>query len=231
MIFRFLTLGLRHRTGVTTFLFLVTLLAALGLPRLNVDTGLESLIPERDPARIVYQRIMGEFGTDNRTIVYVRDKALWTPAKLAVLEKIHRAVEQLDHVARVDSLFSLNTVVNEGGRIESRPVLLSAPQTAEEAAAAKDAALANPLYLGNYFSDNGDVTAMIVAMKEAEDDQDHSQAFYVDLEAVLEESRDHFEHLTQVGPPRVNDELISSLKQDFIILGPISAVVLVMTIL
>jgi predicted RND superfamily exporter protein len=231
MIFRFLTLGLRHRTGVTIFLFLTTLVAALGLPRLTVDTGLESLIPERDPARIVYQRIMGEFGTDNRTIVYVRDKALWTPAKLAVLEKIHRAVEQLEHVARVDGLYSLHTVANEGGRIESRPVLSSAPQTAEEAAAARAAALANPLYLGNYFSDNGDVTAMIVAMKEAEDDQDHSQAFYEDLEAVLEESRGQFEHLTQVGPPRVNDELISSLYQDFIILGPISAVVLVVTIL
>lgn len=231
MIFRFLTLGLRHRTGVTIFLFLATLLAALGLPRLKVDTGLESLIPERDPARIVYQRIIGEFGTDNRTIVYVRDKDLWTPAKLAVLERIHRAVEQLDHVARVDGLYSLHTVANEGGRIESRPVLLSAPRTAEEAAAARAAALANPLYLGNYFSNNGDVTAMIVAMKEAEDDQDYNQAFYEDLEAVLEGSRDQFEHLVQVGPPRVNDELISSLYQDFIILGPISAVVLVVTIL
>ena len=133
MIFRFLTLGLRHRTGVTAFLFLVTLLAAAGLPRLKVDTGLESLIPERDPARIVYQRIMGEFGTDNRTIVYVRDKALWTPAKLAVLEQLHRDIEQLEHVARVDSLYSLYTVVNDGGRIESRPVLLAAPKTIAEA--------------------------------------------------------------------------------------------------
>jgi len=231
MIFRFLTLGLRHRTGVTAFLFLVTLLAAAGLPRLKVDTGLESLIPERDPARIVYQRIMGEFGTDNRTIVYVRDKALWTPAKLAVLEKLHRDIEQLEHVARVDSLYSLYTVVNDGGRIESRPVLLAAPKTTEEAEEARETALANPLYLGNYFSDSGDVTAMIIAMKEAEDDQDYNQAFYADLEAVLEASRAQFEHLAQVGPPRINDELISSLYRDFIVLGPISAVVLVLTIL
>ena len=229
MMLRFFMLCLNHRTGVTIFLFLVTVLSAAGLRRLQIDTGIESLIPPRDPARIVYQRVMGEFGTDNRTIIYIRDTALWSPGKLAVLEKLHHDIEKLDHVARVDSLYSLYTVVNEGGRIESRPVLLTAPETVEEAERARDTALTNPLYLGNYFSDSGNVTAMIISLKEEE--EDYGSVFYEDLEALLTANRAHFEHLAQVGPPRINAELLTSLYQDLILLGPLSAIILVLTIL
>ena len=87
MILKFFMLGVRHRTGVIIVLFLITLLAAAGMYRLRIDTGLDSLIPASDPARLVYQQVMGEFGTDNKTIIYIKDKDLWTPEKLAVLDK------------------------------------------------------------------------------------------------------------------------------------------------
>ena len=43
--------------------------------------------PPQEADRQTYQRVTREFGSDNRTIVYVRDAALWTPAKLAALER------------------------------------------------------------------------------------------------------------------------------------------------
>jgi uncharacterized protein len=231
MIVQACMLGYERRVPVTIFLLLVTLFAALGMQRLEVDTGIDSLIPAEDPARQVYQKVMGEFGTDNKTIIYIKDKDLWTPDKLIKLEQLHLAIEKLDGVTRVDGLFSLHTVHGVDGKIVSRPVLRSAPQTMEAALSAKQSALANPLYLGNFFSNDGNVTAMIVSVADVEDKNDFSRLIYNALEDQIELQRSEFEYITQVGPPRINAELKQSLYDDFILLGPLSALILVVSIL
>ncbi len=75
-------IGYRKRTPVLLFLLVITLLSLFGMQRLEIDTTLDSLIPDDAPARMVYQKVMGEFGTDNKTIIYIKDPALWTPEKL-----------------------------------------------------------------------------------------------------------------------------------------------------
>jgi hypothetical protein len=230
MIARFLLLGMHHGRAVATVLIAITLLAAAGLPRVTVDTGFDSLIPESDPARQVYQRVMSEFGSDNRTIVYVRDARLWTPAKLARLEALHRALESIPQVTRVDSLFTLHTIDSAGGRISARPVLAAAPQTQEQADAARAAALRNPLYLGNFFSRDGNVTAMIVSAVNVDEDDTFSRRLHDALEKALAAERGNFEQLTQVGPPRIAVELKDNLYRDFLLLGPLSAAILVVCI-
>jgi len=231
MILNFLMLGVRHRTGVIAVLFLITVLAAAGMYRLRMDTGLDSLIPASDPARLVYQQVMGEFGTDNKTIIYIRDNELWTPEKLAVLEQLHNDLEGIEYVSRVDSLFSLHTIEGREGKVTSKPLLSEAPQTLEQALRAKASALANPLYLGNFFSNDGNVTAMIVSVREDETVTDLSRKVYNAIEAQLAKARPRFEHLVQVGPPRISVELTTSLYKDFIVLGPLSALMLVLSIL
>ena len=231
MMIKMYMLGYRHRILVTLFLLLVTIFAAGGLQRIQVDTGIDSLIPADDPSRLIYQKVMGEFGTDNKTIIYIKDKNLWTPEKLTRIEQLHSAIEKIDGVSRVDGLFSLHTIHGEDGKIISRPVLRVAPKTEEGALSAKKRALANPLYLGNFFSDNGEVTAMIVSVVETEDKNNFSRLIHQALEEQIEVHRAEFERLVQVGPPRINAELKQSLYEDFIFLGPLSAVILVLSIL
>ena len=231
MIMKMFLVGLNHRAAVTLFLVATTLLAATGLPKLEVDTGLDSLIPASDPSRLIYQQVMGEFGSDNKTIIYIKDDDLWTPEKLLILEGLHRKVERIKNVTSVDSLFNLHTIHGKDGKIESMPVLSEAPATVEEALAAKKRALANPLFIGNFFSDNGNVLAMIVSVINLEEDQDFSRKIHQQLEALLSENRGDFEKIIQVGPPRINAELKSRLFDDFKLLGPLSAVVLFISIL
>ena len=224
-------LGYKRPALVALFLLLVTLLAGAGLQRLKVDTGIDSLIPADDPSRIVYQKVMGEFGTDNKTIIYIKDHDLWTPEKLTVIEKLHLAIEKIDGVSRVDSLFSLHTIHGEEGKIISRPLLSAAPKTEQEALSAKKSALTNPLYQGNFFSDDGQVTAMIVSVIDVEDKNNFSRTLHLALEEQIEIHRANFEYMAQVGPPRINAELKNSLYEDFILLGPLSVVILVVSIL
>ncbi len=231
MIAKLFMLGFSDRKGVFLGLLIVTLFFASGLPKLQIDTGVDSLIPANDPARLIYQRVSSEFGTDNKTIIYIRDSQLWTPDKLGKLQKLHEAIEKTAHVTRVDSLYSLRTIEGNDGKINAKPLLKEAPRTQEEAQTAKQSALANPLYAGNFFSDDGNVTAMIVSVENIEDEQNFSRNMYDALEQLLSESRPSFEHLVQVGPPRINAELKSSLYEDFTLLGPLSALILVLSIL
>ena len=231
MIMKMFLVGLNHRAAVTLFLVATTLLAATGLPKLEVDTGLDSLIPTSDPSRLIYQQVMGEFGSDNKTIIYIKDDDLWTPEKLLILEGLHRKVERIKNVTSVDSLFNLHTIHGKDGKIESMPVLSEAPATVEEALAAKKRALANPLFIGNFFSDNGNVLAMIVSVINLEEDQDFNRKIHQQLETFLSENRGNFEKIIQVGPPRINAELKSRLFDDFKLLGPLSAIVLFISIL
>ena len=87
MIVQLYMLGYKRRVLVTLFLLVITAFAGAGMLRLQVDTGIDSLIPADDPSRLVYQKVMGEFGTDNKTIIYIKDRNLWTPEKLARIEK------------------------------------------------------------------------------------------------------------------------------------------------
>jgi uncharacterized protein len=231
MIVQACMLGYKRRLPVTVFILIVTLFATIGMQRLEVDTGIDSLIPADDPARVIYQKVMGEFGTDNKTIIYIKDKDLWTPEKLTRLEQLHLTIEKIDGVSRVDGLFSLHTIHGVDGKIISRPILRAAPKTKEEALSAKESALANPLYLGNYFSDAGNVTAMLVSVTDADDKNNFNRIIYQAMEDQINNHRSEFEYLTQVGPPRINVELKESLYEDFKLLGPLSAIILVLSIL
>ena len=220
MIEQIYMLGYKRRALVALFVLLVTLVTGSGMLKLQVDTSVDSLIPTGDPSRLVYQRIMGEFGTDNKTIIYISDPDLWTPDKLAKIEKLHFEIEKIDGVSRVDSLFTLNTVQGKDDKIVSRPLLLAAPKTEQEALKAKKSALENSLYQGNYFSDDGNVTAIIVSVNNAEDSNNFNRAIYLALEERIQIHRGGFERIAQVGPPRINAELKHSLYEDFILLGP-----------
>ncbi len=231
MITNLYLIGYHKRVPVLLFLLVITLISMVGMQRLQIDTTLDSLIPDSAPARMVYQKVMGEFGTDNKTIIYIRDDALWSPEKLALLEKLHEDLQDIQGVSRVESLFTLHTVRGQEGRIISQPLLREAPATQEEADIARQNALANPLYIGNFFSREGNVTAMLASIAENPEGEDLDANLNAAFETTLAQYRPEFERLVQVGPSRINAELKQSLYDDFILLGPLSAAILVISIL
>ena len=231
MIARLFLLGIRWPLQVGSILVLLTLLAAAGLPRLEMDTSFDSLIPGNDPARQVYQRVMEEFGSDNRTIIHVADPDLWSPGKLARLQNLVRGLSALPEVRDVDSLFDLRVIRSEDGAVTSRPVLEGVPESLDEALQARQRALDNPLYLGNFFSEDGSVTAIIVSVRDEQDREGFGEDVHRGIESVLEQEREAFASLFQVGPPRIGHELRTALVDDFVLLGPLSALVLIGAIL
>lgn len=230
MLANFFLIGLRYKATSCIILLFISLFFAFGIQRISIDTGFQSLIPKDDPKKLTYQHILQDFGTDNKTIVYLKDVDLWSIEKLTALQNLHKAIAKLPHVKRIDSLVNLHTLENIDGNIQTSTLLRQLPNNAAEASIIKEKALKNPLFIGNYLSKDETATALIVSMRD-NDNGDVSLAFYNDLEAVINDYKNTFTDLFQVGPPRISSELKQSLFQDFTLLAPLSAFILMASII
>jgi uncharacterized protein len=224
-------LGVRHRAAVALSLLFITLLAAWGIPHLRIDAGFEGLIPDTDPDKWVYHRVVQEFGSDHRSLVYVRDPELWTPQGLADLRRLHEALLDLPVVARIDDLFTQRTLRGRDGVIESRPLLGEVPADRDAALALRDLALANPLAAGNLISRDGQAVALLLTLHEDPEDLEYDRRVSAALDAALAPFHGRFAHLFQVGPPRINAAIAAGLLNDLARLAPLSALLLVLAVL
>ncbi len=222
--------GVEHRFATIVCLLALSVLAALGVPKVRIDTGFDRLISDDNADRQTYLRVTREFGSDNRTFVYVRDAALWTPEKLAAFERLHRALVALPVVERVDDLFTQRSLRSVDGSVAAGPLLAGVPADAEAGARARLAALGDPLALRNLISADGNAVALTVSLRErAGTGADH--AAYHAIEQALASERGALGTVFQVGPPRISVELERSLMHDLKVLLPVSAALLFLTVL
>ena len=120
---------------------------------IRVDSSTEGMMIEGDPAKAYYNETLKKFGTDNITVVFVQDKNLFTPEKLAVLEKIVFALQDVPGVSKVESLFSVTNFKGVGpGEIETNLLLDLPPKTMEEARRIQADALRNTNLSNNLIS-------------------------------------------------------------------------------
>ena len=110
MIESLFSFGLKQRHLIIVLVTLITVSLGYGVSQLSIDTSFNSLIPADEPERLAYQSAIDEFGSDNKTIIYIRDKDLWTARKLARVDELVRELSELKHVYRVDSLFNLRII-------------------------------------------------------------------------------------------------------------------------
>ena len=231
MYYKSFMLGANHRIATLCFIGIITYMAALGLPKLTIDTSFNDLIPASSPDRHIYNKIAKEFGSDNRTIIYVKDESLWSPDKLAALEKLHYDVLKLNFVDDVQDLFTLRNLRGRQGEITSRLFLPDAPKDQASTDIAKKDALYNPLLAKNFISSDGNATALVVIIKESNNAPNFDLEANNALNEIVAQYESSFDELFQIGPSRINAELKSSLFKDLIFLGPLSACILVVTIL
>jgi predicted RND superfamily exporter protein len=230
MLQKLLLAGVERRFALALCLLALTVLAAMGVPKVRVDTGFGRLVLENSADRQTYQRVTREFGSDNRTIVYVRDDALWTPEKLAVLERLHRTLAALPAVERIDDLYTQRSLRSIDDSVVAGPLLSGVPADAEAAASARRHALEDPLALRDLISADGNAVALTVSLRERADAEADRAAYHA-IEQALAPARDAFAEAFQVGPPRIGVELERSVMRDLKVLLPVSAALPVLVVL
>lgn len=228
---RLLMLGLTHRIPVLLVLILMTFLAGSGLSRLSIDTSIDSMIADGDPNRLMYEAVTEEFGSDNQTLIFVRDKDLWTHDKLTQLRELHMHLATLDAVQGVDDVFTLRSLRGDGDSIRSQVFVDHVPDSQVDIERLRKDVLYNPLIRGNLVGEDGQSLAMMVVLRSEAVKQLGNEHIHQQLQLAIDAVAPHFERIFQIGSPRIQTEMEETLFSDMQRLAPLSALVLLMVIL
>jgi len=228
---KILQFGYDHPWLVILLLSAACLFAAFQLPNLKQDPSMEGLMVENDPARLVYQNTRETFGSDQISIVFVRDRDLFTPEKLEKLETLVLALEELPGVTTVESLFSVTNFKNENGMLSSSPLIDSIPESVDEARRILEDALRNPLIADNLVSRDGQATSINLFIEPEE----NNPGFYRDLaESVarlIEPMKGDFSIIYQIGNPYLRTQISDMMNLDMKRLIPLSVLVLFLALM
>lgn len=228
---QFLTFGARRPIVTALIVLAASVVSIAGALKVKIDTSYDRLISETDPGWPDYQRTVREFGSDSTTIIYLRDPALFTPEKLALVDELASQLKSVPGVERVESLFTALSIRDVDGQIEARPLMDIAPETADEAAKGREDALYSPIIRRNLVSTDGQTTAVTVTVSRDNRDPVLIRLQYDEIEKRLGLVRGKFERAFQVGPPRLNVEIERGMVKDFGLLLPLSTALLIGTVL
>lgn len=231
MLERFFTFGARRRVACGVLLLSLTAVAVYGMTKLRVDTSYDSFMSARDPNYPAYQRTIEEFGSDNTTIIYLRDHALFSAPRLRQIEQLVQALSTLDSVEHVDSLFNALNIKDQEGVLEVGPLMDTTPEDPEVLASAKANALYSPILKRNLLSEDGQVTAVTVTVRQDRRDPTFNQQLFKSIERLIAPLRNDFQEVFQVGPPRLNVEIDRAMSRDLMRLTPMATVILIGSIL
>jgi len=158
-------LSAKYATYVFVALAMITLLAAMELPNVQVKVAAQGLIAEDDPARVQYQHVLDTFGSSDSVAVIMRDDNLFNLPLLQLIEQVNSRLSSLAFVDGVDSLFTLDNVTNVDGDVRFSPYLSPLPETEEALQALKEKAVLNPFIQGNLLSADATTMAINVRLK------------------------------------------------------------------
>lgn len=222
---RFLRLGVDRPRTIVFVLAVISLIAAGGAWQVRTDISLAQLLPDGFD-RQAYLHVTREFGSDNRSFIYVRDPQLWTAEKLNALKTLHEALQQQPFVERIDSVFSSPLVRNVEGQLINEPLLAAVPQDDQAAERARLAVLADPLATRNLVSPDGQAMTLSVAIREGHAGVDVGAA----LEGLLEPLRPLLPTVEHIGPARIESEARLAVARDLAQRLPAFALILVLAV-
>ena len=227
----FLDWSFRHPLLVLLIVLVGSFLSATQLPRLFFDASPSGLMIKDDPGQEVYRKAIDSFGSDRVMVVFVKDKELFTPKKLAALQKLTDALSDLPGVQKCESLFSVSKLKGQDGMLETGPLLEFVPETDAEARGVLADALRNPLLVNNLVSRDGTATAINLFLDPANKDRNFSVSISTRIDEVVAIHTGAFDQVFQIGTAYIWRVIIESLKKDQKTLIPLSAAALLIMLI
>jgi uncharacterized protein len=216
----------KHPIIVVCIVVLLNLLAIYKIKDVRIDASAEGMMIKGDPAEDYYRETLKKFGTDNITVIYVKDKDLFTPEKVAKLDDLAFALEEIEGVVKIESLFTVTNFQGEDGALNTNPLVDNIPETLEEAQKIKRDALRSPVLMNNLISATGDATAINLYVEADPKNPDFTVNFSRQVDAILAKYKESYQSVFQLGNTFTKRSISENILADQITLVPLSVLVL-----
>ncbi|MCP4131476.1 MAG: MMPL family transporter [bacterium] len=195
---------------------------------LRIDASANSMMIKDDTELVYYHETLKKFGSDNIVVIFIRDKEIFTPEKLAHIDELVNDLGSVAGVRKVESLFSVTNLKNSDGMLNNNPLMDYVPETPEEAASVKRDALKNPILTGNLISTDGTATAINLYLEEINKDSGVDIGFSTKIENIIKNKKGYFEKIFQVGAPFTRKTISDIIRYEQMTLVPLAIVALLM---
>jgi predicted RND superfamily exporter protein len=132
--------------------------------RLSIDASTESLLPEDDEDRKVFDRVREIFGDSDAVLLAVKLDPLFTPDSMARIEELTKRLRKMPGVRNVFSLGTAPNLLASGEDVEVSTFTAQARSDPGSIAQFPEQIAANPLYRGILVSEDGTRTAFAIAL-------------------------------------------------------------------
>ncbi|MDX2166689.1 MAG: MMPL family transporter [Deltaproteobacteria bacterium] len=163
-------LTLPLRAPRLTLAVIAALTVGLGLcaARVRIDPSIDNLLPTHDADRAYYETVKTVFGSEEASVIGVFGE-VFTPATLASIDRLSTQLAALHGVREVLSLTTVKGVESDELGLRIGKLVRRLPRTDAEAAALRAKLLADPLYVGNLVSADGQATSILVLFEPLSD--------------------------------------------------------------
>jgi len=228
-----IALAVGHSRWVFALTVLITLISALLLLGIQVDTDPENMLPDDQPDRVFHNQVETEFALYDAIVVGVVNESspdgIYNLQSLGNLHALSQSILALDGVIAPD-LMSLATADNitqlESGGIRFEWMMSEAPQTAGQVAEIRDAVSRLPLLNDTLVAGDGQAAAIYVPIRSKDLSYDLSRA----IEALAADlpGNDEF-HIT--GLPVAEDTFGTEMFIQMGISAPLAALMIFLLML
>ncbi len=158
---------IKYRWLVILAAFVAVFAAASGLPRLYFSTDYRYFFSEENPELLAFEELQDTY-TKNDNVLFAiepKDKDVFTPSTLAVIEELTHAAWQVPFSLRVDSITNFQHTEADGDDLMVGDLVKDAGSlSAEDILRIKKIALAEPLLMNRLITEKTDITGVNVTI-------------------------------------------------------------------
>ncbi|WP_456324289.1 MMPL family transporter [Desulfonauticus submarinus] len=223
--------SLKHRV---LSLLIIIVISSIAIPyalKVRLDVSTRGMMEEGDKDLSFYEETLRRFGTDNISVIYVRDKNLFSPAKLKRLQDLAYELEDLPGVKRVDSIFSVNNFKSSPEGLETGPLVDWLPETKKEADEILHNALNNPIVVKDLVAADGKSLALNLLLGSSRKDRASQIKISENIDKILAKYHSNFDKIFQFGLSYTQRKISENIIADQIELVPLSVIILLLTLM
>jgi len=202
-------------------LLLITGFFLAGIPQLQIDNSVDSMLPADHPARLLYDDVNDTFGGTDVMVIAIHSEDIFSEATLTQVIEFTEAFQRLPGVDEVVSLSTAKRMDGEDGTLVVRDLMPTVPESNEGREDLRAYVAGQEMYVNNIISSDGLYAGIVVELLPDIDDS----AVYASLRQVIDE-QENADDIYVAGGPAVNAEMTTSMKGDLVQLIPFVLLVL-----
>jgi predicted RND superfamily exporter protein len=204
----------------------ITLLFVSQFPRIKIDTDPENMLASDEPVRVAHRNTKSTFSLYDMLVIGIVEEGTHGVFKPDTLKRIASITDEILKVegviiADVISPTTTDDIQVKKGVLNIDKLVLSVPETLEEAALIKKAALDNPILKNMLISEDGKAIALYVPIESKEMSYKISQQ----LKEIIEKNKGEEEYYI-TGLPVAEDTFGVEMFKQMAISAPLAGLVI-----